>query len=238
MSKGTEVDFQVGANAYLYGTRFMSYLALLYSPEKLIDWCAARTARNATTPPTSNACTASRSTEAWQEWIAGSTNSRTPTLRPCATHPITPLPRHRAARARRLVAGAPEPRRKSLYAAVRYPGRVPHLVAISMAMGAVRELVEIKGAMSYRVASLAYDPATETLFYTTDNLTYRNLMAYDIKSPAFAMLLKARASATSHSILRTARCGACGPTTASSCWCACRIRTGNGSPCTCFHSAK
>ena len=28
VSKGTEVDFNVGANAYLYGTRFMSYLAL------------------------------------------------------------------------------------------------------------------------------------------------------------------------------------------------------------------
>ena len=27
VSKGTEVDFQVGANAYLYGARFMSYLA-------------------------------------------------------------------------------------------------------------------------------------------------------------------------------------------------------------------
>ena len=38
VSKGTEVDFQVGANAYLYGTRFMSYLALEYGPEKLIDW--------------------------------------------------------------------------------------------------------------------------------------------------------------------------------------------------------
>ena len=38
VSKGTEVDFQSGTNAYLYGTRFMSYLALQYTPEKLIDW--------------------------------------------------------------------------------------------------------------------------------------------------------------------------------------------------------
>ena len=38
VSMGTEVDFQVGANAYLYGTRFMSYLALEYGPEKLLDW--------------------------------------------------------------------------------------------------------------------------------------------------------------------------------------------------------
>jgi len=35
-SEGTRVDFQVGANSYLYGTRFLSYLAYRYSPESLI----------------------------------------------------------------------------------------------------------------------------------------------------------------------------------------------------------
>ena len=42
VSIGTEIDFQVGANAYLYGTRFMSYLALEYGPEKLLDWWRTR----------------------------------------------------------------------------------------------------------------------------------------------------------------------------------------------------
>jgi hypothetical protein len=37
-SQGTKVDFNTGTNAYLYGTRFMSYLAYQYSPEKLIEW--------------------------------------------------------------------------------------------------------------------------------------------------------------------------------------------------------
>ena len=32
VSEGTAIDFQVGANAYLYGTRFMSYLTYEYSP--------------------------------------------------------------------------------------------------------------------------------------------------------------------------------------------------------------
>ncbi len=34
-SEGTKVDFQAGATAYLYGTRFFSYLAWEYSPEAL-----------------------------------------------------------------------------------------------------------------------------------------------------------------------------------------------------------
>ena len=37
-SEGTQTDFQVGANSYLYGTRFFSYLALTYGPEKTVEW--------------------------------------------------------------------------------------------------------------------------------------------------------------------------------------------------------
>ena len=38
VSRGTRVDFQVGANAYLYGTRFFTWLAYAYSPEKVVAW--------------------------------------------------------------------------------------------------------------------------------------------------------------------------------------------------------
>ena len=40
-SEGVAVDFQVGVNDYLYGTRFFSYLALTYGPEKAVDWLRA-----------------------------------------------------------------------------------------------------------------------------------------------------------------------------------------------------
>ena len=38
VSKGVRVDFQTGANAYLYGTRFISFLAYQYSPEQVVSW--------------------------------------------------------------------------------------------------------------------------------------------------------------------------------------------------------
>jgi len=37
-SEGTTIDFQIGANAYLYGTRFVSYVALMHGPEKILEW--------------------------------------------------------------------------------------------------------------------------------------------------------------------------------------------------------
>jgi hypothetical protein len=37
-SEGTTIDFQVGVNSYLYGTRFVSYLALKYGNERMLSW--------------------------------------------------------------------------------------------------------------------------------------------------------------------------------------------------------
>ena len=37
-SEGTTIDFQVGSNSYLYGTRFVSYLALQYGNDRMLSW--------------------------------------------------------------------------------------------------------------------------------------------------------------------------------------------------------
>ena len=37
-SEGTAADFQTGANSYLYGTRFMTWLCYAYGPDKLMQW--------------------------------------------------------------------------------------------------------------------------------------------------------------------------------------------------------
>ena len=191
VSKGTEVDFQVGANAYLYGTRFMSYLALLYGPERLVDWLS-RDAGTLRSYSQDFARVYGRPLDqAWNEWIAWEREFQARNLQSVREHPITPhrdvAPSGLGALSRAHVSSDG----RKLYAAVRYPGRVPHLVAITLADGTVTELQEVEGAMQYRVASVAYDPASETLFYTTDNLTLRNLEAYDLRTGTTRRLLKA-----------------------------------------------
>src|SRR5262249_4936532 len=37
-SRGVQADFQLGVNAYLYGTRFFTWLAYTYSPDKVVAW--------------------------------------------------------------------------------------------------------------------------------------------------------------------------------------------------------
>jgi len=66
---------------------------------------------------------------------------------------------------------------------------IGHVGVLSLASGHIRHLTDVKGAMLYRVTSLAYDPDAETAFYTTDNNAYRNLMAVDVKTGATRTLI-------------------------------------------------
>lgn len=190
VSKGTEVDFQSGANAYLYGTRFMSYLALLYTPERLLDWLRRADGTEAYYSRDFERVYGKPLNQAWQEWVGWEHRFQAGNLKAVREHPITPYEeigkRGLGAISRSYISKD----RTRLYAAVRYAGRVAHLVSIEIKTGQVTELAEIKGPVSYRVASLAYDPQTETLFYTTNNMTYRNLLAYDIKTGNSRMLFK------------------------------------------------
>ncbi len=190
VSKGTEVDFQVGANAYLYGTRFMSYLALEYGPEKLLEWWRRDAGSRRSYSEDFQRVFGKELDDAWQDWVRFEHEFQEKNLAAVREHPVTP---HRdvartglGALSRALVSDD----RQTLYAAVRYPGRVPHVVAISLEDGSVKELAEVTGAMQYRVASLALDPEAGTLFYTTDNLNFRNLLAYDLKTGKSKTLLK------------------------------------------------
>ena len=72
-SELTKTDFQVEANSYLYGTRFMNYLAYTYEPESLIRWTSRTAVRRRTTRRRSSRCTACRSS---RPGATGLTSSR------------------------------------------------------------------------------------------------------------------------------------------------------------------
>ena len=90
-SEGTKIDFQVEVNSYLYGTRFMTWLAYQYSPEKLIEWSRAvpgsRALLRVAVPRTSSA---SRSKSAWAEWIAFESEFQQANLAAIRKYPVTP----------------------------------------------------------------------------------------------------------------------------------------------------
>jgi hypothetical protein len=191
VSEGTEVDFQANSNAYLYGTRFMSYLALQYSPEKLIDWLQRRNGTERSYSRDFVRVFGRPLPQAWQEWMQWEHEFQRANLASVRQQPITPYHDVTERALGALSRAYLNSDGSKLYTAARYPGRVPALVSIDLTDGSVRELTEIRDAVSYRVTSLAYDPATETLFYTDNNSNYRDLLAYDLKTGKSRVLIKA-----------------------------------------------
>ena len=190
VSRGTRVDFQVGANAYLYGTRFFTWLAYAYSPAKVLAWLKRDEGSERYYSDQFQAVFGLPLEQAWGDWIAFERGFQQRNLAEVRKHPITPQ--------RDLVAKAVGSTSRAfydektgiLYGGYRYPGVVDQVGAINTRDGSVRHLADIKKAMHYRVTSLAYDAAGGTLFFTNDNLALRDLMAVDLKTGEERMLLE------------------------------------------------
>jgi hypothetical protein len=190
VAEGTRIDFHVEANSYLYGGRFMTWLAYEHTPEKLIEWVSRR--------PGSRAYFASqfrhvfgRSLEsAWADWIAFEQTFQADNLAAIRRFPVTPftdLSRRALGSISRAYHDASSGR---IYAALNYPGRVAHIGAVSTATGEVEALVDVKGPRIYEVASLAFDPVDNVLFYTNDNAAYRDLVRLDLATGRTRVLQK------------------------------------------------
>ena len=146
VSEGTKIDFQLQVNSYLYGTRFMTWLARNYSPEQ-----AGRVGRAARDGSRAYYATQFRHVfgtsieEAWARWVADERAFQTANLEAIRKYPLTPS-RDLTPRALGSVSRAYyDDRDEDLYAAFNYPGVVAHVGAISTETGAVERLVGHQG---------------------------------------------------------------------------------------------
>jgi hypothetical protein len=183
VSKGTEIDFQTGANAYLYGTRFMDYLAFTYGPQRLLAWWRRDAGSRRYYSDQFQQVFGLSLNESWHRWIDFERDFQRKNLQSVHEQPLTEFHdlTHKDLGAVARIYSSKDG--SKLYTAVRYPGQVAHLVSISRRDGSVTQLAEIKGSKGHTVTSLAYDPQTETLFYTSNNTTaFRNLEALDLRT--------------------------------------------------------
>jgi len=190
VSEGTAIDFQVGANAYLYGTRFMTYLGLNYSPQHVVDWLKRGENSERYYSKQFERVFGKDLEAAWSEWIAfehAFQNANLAKVRQQALTPIKTLATQPMGSVSRAFV---DTENKQLVGAFRIPGVVAHVGLLSWEDGELEHLTDIKGPMLYRVTSPAWDPQSKTFFYTADNFAYRDLMAIDIRSGKSQMLIK------------------------------------------------
>ena len=188
-SRGTRVDFQVGANAYLYGTRFFTWLAYAHSPEEVIRWLRRDPGSKRHYADQFEHVFGMPLEQAWQDWIAFERDFQAKNLAKVRSHPITPhtvlVPTAVGSVSRAYY----DAKTGTLLAGFDYQGVVAHLGALGMRDGSVRRLVDIKDPLLYKVTALAWDPASRTLFYVTDHHAFRDIRAVDVDTGRDRLLL-------------------------------------------------
>jgi hypothetical protein len=190
VSEGVKVDFQTEVNSYLYGTRFMSYLALRYSPEAVVRWGTRGRGSSAYYASQFEKVFGLSLERAWREWEAWERAFQEKNLEAIRKYPVTPAVDLSQQALGSVSRAYYDPQANALYAGLDYPGIVSHLGAVSLDGGGVRRIAEIKGPRIYTVTSLAWDPRSRTLFYTEDNNAYRDLIAVDPAGSRRRVLLR------------------------------------------------
>jgi len=189
-SEGTTIDFQVGVNSYLYGTRFVSYLALRYGNDSLLAWFNRTEGSRRYFASQFRQVYGRSLADEWSRWIAWERDWQRANLESIRRHPTT-ASRPLTDRALGSVSRAYyDSTSHSIYVAIRYPGQEAAIAAIDVASGRIRRITEVQGASGFSVTSLAFDPASRTLFYTTNNADWRHLVALDLTTGRSTVLLR------------------------------------------------
>jgi hypothetical protein len=189
-SRGSRVDFQVGANAYLYGTRFFTWLAYTQTPEKVILWLRRDDAGRRHYADQFEHVFGMPLERAWADWIAFERKFQAENLERVRKHPITP---HRALTDTAVGSISRvfhDEKNDVLLAAFDYQGTVAHMGALSLRDGTMRNLGDLKDPLLYKVTSVAWDPKSRTLFYANDNQALRDIFALDVDTGTSRLLLK------------------------------------------------
>jgi hypothetical protein len=180
-SEGTTSDFQIGQNSYLYGTRFMSYLALQYGPEKVMTWVNRTDSSDAYYASQFRRVFGVGLDDEWERWIDFEHGWQRKNLARVAEYPLTP---YRVVLDRGLGSisrGYIDAKTGRLLVAVNYPGAFAHVASIDLATGVMEKIHEVKTPALYYVTSLAFDPQSRRLFYTTNNgKHWRDLNVIDL----------------------------------------------------------
>ncbi len=189
-SEGIAVDFQVGVNDYLYGARFMSYLALKYGPEKFVQWQSRSEDSKAFYAAQFRHVFGRRLDDVWNDWIAFEHEYQKANLARLAQYPLTATQKLSPRGLGSMSRGFIDTKTNSLIAAFRYPGTIGFIGRMDLATGKLTKLQEIKGMMLYKVTSVAFDPEARTAYYTEDNGAFRDLIAVNVDNGRKRMLLK------------------------------------------------
>jgi hypothetical protein len=189
-SEGTTIDFEGGSQSYMYGTRFMSYLAQKHGPQSLLDWTSRTDGTKRYYANQFKKVYGTSLDEEWSNWIEWEKKWQRNNLDRIRENSVTEA---KALSNEPLggVSNAIYDREKNrIFVGVAKPGDVSHITIVNPKDGSTERLVDINSPALHFVSSLAYDSETSTLFYTDDNNKWRDLYSVNVETGKKQRLLK------------------------------------------------
>ncbi|MBR5671443.1 MAG: hypothetical protein IKX11_06255, partial [Bacteroidales bacterium] len=180
-TEGSTMDFQVGANAYLYGTRFVNYMVANYGYENMIRFYN-RTADSRPFFGSQFKQVYGRPIrQVWNEWKEDEKKHDEANLAIIREYPITettPLSKEPLGSVSPFVY---DPGTGKAYAAMNAPGDFAHITEIDLNTGKERKVAPLYGIQLYNPAYVALDRNNQRLIFTFNNAKYRGLNVYDLQ---------------------------------------------------------
>jgi hypothetical protein len=182
-SEGKAIDFQVGQVSYLYGTRFVTFLADQHGPESLVKWLDRGPGTKASYRSQFKQVYGTKLDDEWRRWIEWERGWQQENLEAIHEYPVTEFQELSQKPLGSVSRAFFDPERRQLITAVNYPGEFARIVTIDAETWEMEPVAQVETPALYYVTSLAYDPDSRTVFFTTDNSRqWRDVNAVDLAS--------------------------------------------------------
>lgn len=181
-TEGTVMDFQVGANAYLYGSRFTTYLARGYGVDKLRDFFLRSEDSKAFYARQFRQVYGKTVGQAWDEWVAFERTFQQENISQVKEYPLTPFEPITVHPLGNASTYRYNHDTEKLYMAINYPGIISQIAEIDVRTGNIRKLAELDSPALYYSTHLTYDADSNRVFITEQNYKYRSLVMIDVES--------------------------------------------------------
>ncbi len=189
-TEGTAIDFQVGVNAYLYGTRFVGYLAATHGVGKLKQFYARTDSSRRYYANQFKNVYGTPIQEEWDNWIASEQVFQKQNLKKIREFPLTAF---RAITSKPIGSASRQfyiPATNQLVMAVNYPGKLAHISIFDLKTGQEKVVAPVPSPGLYYVTSIAYDDSYKRLFVSTHNHDWRGLESIDLNTGKREILIK------------------------------------------------
>ena len=189
-TEGTTVDFQVGVNSYLYGTRFVSYLALNYGIDKLKEFYARSDTSRRFYASQFRHVYSMRIQDAWNQWIGWEHNFQKSNIAEISKFPVSKYRQIGKKPLGSVSAQFVDPKAGLMFIAVNYPRKLAHISSFNIASGEEKKIAPVTGQALYYVTGMAYDDSLKTLFISTHNNDWRGLRSINVNTGKITDLIK------------------------------------------------